>query len=216
MSPTSGIANGSLIEAIWTCYTFDILYIRCFANPAKWRNSDFSQRSMDHETFDLNFSKVRESLSFPLIVRVIPFFKNIFKSAAEMISFKHGSRGLNWNNLWAYVEFIQRWTICHPEKTDCSNYFGNCGELKLTKSVLMTKNVVTVMLVTSLCWWLNDCDWFQMLMTESLCWRRYVGDFLNVLNLSPTSKSCQQHIWSPTSVTNIDVTENVGDRISVT
>ena len=118
MSPTSGIANGSLIEAIWTCYTFDILYIRCFANPAKWRNSDFPQRSMDHETFDLNFSKVHESLSFPLIVRVIPFFKNIFKSAAEMISFKNGSRGLNWNNLWAYIEFIQRWTICHPEKTD--------------------------------------------------------------------------------------------------
>ena len=36
---------------------------------------------------------------------------------------------------------------------------------------------------------------------------RYVGDFLNVLNRSPTSQSCLQHIWSPTSVTNIDVTQ---------
>ena len=35
---------------------------------------------------------------------------------------------------------------------------------------------------------------------------RYVGDFLNVLNRSPTSQTCHQHIWSPTSVTNIDVT----------
>ena len=51
-----------------------------------------------HRTLDLTTNstkKVRESLSFPLMVRVIPFFKNIFKSAAEMISFKNGSRGLN-------------------------------------------------------------------------------------------------------------------------
>ena len=37
----------------------------------------------------------------------------------------------------------------------------------------------------------------------------YVGDFLNVLNQPPTSQTCHQHIWSPTSVTNIDVTEFV-------
>ena len=48
------------------------------------------------------------------------------------------------------------------------------------------------------CWWQNHYvgDFF-----------RYVGDFLNVLNRSPTSQTCHQHIWSPTSVTNIDVTE---------
>ena len=34
---------------------------------------------------------------------------------------------------------------------------------------------------------------------------RNVGDFLNVLNRSPTSQICHQHIWSPTSVTYIDV-----------
>ena len=33
-----------------------------------------------------------------------------------------------------------------------------------------------------------------------------VGDFLNVLNRSPTSQTCHQHIGSPTTVTNIDVT----------
>ena len=38
---------------------------------------------------------------------------------------------------------------------------------------------------------------------------RYVGDILtNILNRSPTSQTCQQHIWSPTSVTNIDVINN--------
>ena len=64
-----------------------------------------------------------------------------------------------------------------------------------------------VMLVTL--WIINyDGDWFHMLVAESLCWRLfcYVGDFLNVLNGSPTSQTCHQHIWSPTSVTNIDVT----------
>ena len=47
------------------------------------------------------------------------------------------------------------------------------------------------------CWWQNHYvgDFF-----------RYVGDFLNVLNRSPTSQTCHQHIWSPTSITNIDVT----------
>ena len=56
-----------------------------------------------------------------------------------------------------------------------------------------------------------------MMVTESLCCRmveknpyvgdffRYVDDFLNVLNRSPTSQTCQQHIWSPTPFTNIDV-----------
>ena len=33
--------------------------------------------------------------------------------------------------------------------------------------------VVTVMFMTSLCWWLYDGDWFQMLVAESLCWRLF-------------------------------------------
>ena len=33
-----------------------------------------------------------------------------------------------------------------------------------------------------------------------------VAEFLNVLNRSPISQTCHQHIWSPTSVANIDVT----------
>ena len=68
--------------------------------------------------------------------------------------------------------------------------------------------VILLAMVTSLCWWLYEGDWFEMLVTESLCWRlfRYVDDFLNVLNRSPTSKTCHQHIWSQTSVTNIDLT----------
>ena len=41
------------------------------------------------------------------------------------------------------------------------------------------------------CWWQNHYvgDFF-----------RYVGDFLNVFNRSPTSQTCHQHIWSRTSM----------------
>ena len=64
------------------------------------------------------------------------------------------------------------------------------------------------------CWWHRYVGNFMM-MTDLRCWWqnhyvgdffRYVGDFLNVLNRSPTSQTCHKHIWSPTSVTNIDVT----------
>ena len=67
---------------------------------------------------------------------------------------------------------------------------------------------VTVMLVTSLCWWLYDGDWFEMLVAESLCWRLFslcwwyfqcIKSVTNISNMSPTH-------WSPTSVTNINVT----------
>ena len=71
------------------------------------------------------------------------------------------------------------------------------------------------MLVTSLCWWLYDDDWFQILVAEYLCWRLFslcwwfsqcIKSVTNILNRSPTFQTCEQHIWSPTSVTNIDVT----------
>ena len=54
-----------------------------------------------------------------------------------------------------------------------------------------------------------------MMVTDFGCWCqnhyvndyfRYVGDFLNVLNRSPTSQ-LDQHIRSLTSVNNIDVTD---------
>ena len=72
------------------------------------------------------------------------------------------------------------------------------------------------MLATSLCWWLYDGDRFEMLVTESLCWWFFslcwwffqcIKSVTNILNRSPTSQTCHQHIWSPTSVTNIDVTD---------
>ena len=40
-------------------------------------------------------------------------------------------------------------------------------------------------------------DWYLMLVPNTQCWWR---------DLPPTSKFCHQHIWSSTSVTNIDVT----------
>ena len=65
---------------------------------------------------------------------------------------------------------------------------------------------VTVILVTLLCWWLYDGDWIEMLEAESLRWRLFSSCrwFSNVLNRSSTSQTCHQHIWSPTSVTNIN------------
>ena len=54
---------------------------------------------------------------------------------------------------------------------------------------------VTVMLVTSLCWWLYDGDWFQMLVADLLCWRllslswwfsQCIKSVTNILNQSPT------------------------------
>ena len=74
-----------------------------------------------------------------------------------------------------------------------------------------------VMLVTTWCWWFYDSDRFKMLVTESLCWRLFslcwwfsqcIKSVTNILNWSPTSHTCHQHIWSPTSVTNIDVTNS--------
>ena len=56
----------------------------------------------------------------------------------------------------------------------------------------------------------SDVGDIVMLVTDLRCWwqNHYVGDFLNVLNRSTTSQTCRQHIWSPTSVTNIDVTKS--------
>ena len=61
------------------------------------------------------------------------------------------------------------------------------------------------MLVT-LWWWLISYvdDGINRLAT----FFHYVGDFFNVLNRSPTSQTCHQHIWPPTSVTNIDLTKS--------
>ena len=76
--------------------------------------------------------------------------------------------------------------------------------------------MVTVMLVTSLYWGLYDGDRFQMLVAESLYWRLFslcwwvsqcIKSVTNILNRSPTSQTCHQHIWPLTSVTNIDVTD---------
>ena len=80
-----------------------------------------------------------------------------------------------------------------PVNRVSSGFFTAPGEYVTT----VDTNMVTVMLVAeSLCW-----------RRFSLCWRfsQCVKSVTNILNLSPTSQTCHQHIWSPTSVTNIDV-----------
>ena len=80
------------------------------------------------------------------------------------------------------------------------------------KSFKMIDLTVIVMLLSITYWHFYVGD-FTM-VTDLRCWWqnhyfgdffRYVGDFLNVLNRSPTSQTCHQHIWSLTSVTNINV-----------
>ena len=60
-----------------------------------------------------------------------------------------------------------------------------------------------------------------MLVAESLCWRLFswcwwfsqcIQSVTNNLNRSPTSRTSHQHIWSPTSVTNIDATLKIDWR----
>ena len=55
------------------------------------------------------------------------------------------------------------------------------------------------------CWWHRYLGDIIMLMTLWWWLISDVGDFLNVLNCSPTSQTSNQYIWSLTSVTNIDV-----------
>ena len=70
-------------------------------------------------------------------------------------------------------------------------------------TVVDSKNVLTN-------GWLYDGDKFQMLVTESLCWWFSLcnNSDISILNRSPTSQTCHQHIWSPTSVINIDITQD--------
>ena len=58
----------------------------------------------------------------------------------------------------------------------------------------LVSKMVTVMLVTTLCWWFYDGDRFKMSVTESLCWRLFplcwwffqcIKSVTNISNLSP-------------------------------
>jgi len=53
------------------------------------------------------------------------------------------------------------------------------------------------------CWWRYIGDLFKMLVAQSFCWRLFS---LFSQCRSPTFQTCHQYIWSPTYVTNIDVT----------
>ena len=89
--------------------------------------------------------------------------------------------------------------------------------VQLLKGFIMPKNIRFLVVNRNRwqwCWWHRYVGDFMMVTDFRCRWQnhyvgdffRYVGDFLNVLNRSPTSKSYHQHIWSSTSVSNIDVT----------
>ena len=130
--------------------------------------------------------------------------------------------------IFCVINRILLWPICSCNFVlivwMCLNHLLMVHLFTITKLELESPSsglTVTVMLVTSLCWWLYDGDWFEMLVAESLCWWLFslcwwfsqcIKSVTNILNRSPTSQTCHQHIWSPTSVTNIDVTDNSLDR----
>ena len=72
-----------------------------------------------------------------------------------------------------------------------------------------------------LCWWQHYVGYFIMvtrslcLQLFTLCWWIFqrIKSVTTILNRSSTSLTCHQHILSPTSVTNIDVTiENLDEN----
>ena len=69
-------------------------------------------------------------------------------------------------NIYHLLDIFKRCRIYHFR-----NIFFYIYSLTFLKYII---SQVTVMLVTSLCWWLYDVDWFQMLVAESLCWRLLV------------------------------------------
>ena len=84
---------------------------------------------------------------------------------------------------------------------------------------IVVQHLASVMLATILCWWLYDGDRFKILVTDSRCWWQiqYVGNYLHyvgyfsmyqtiiILDGSPTSQNCHQHISSPTSLANVHI-----------
>ena len=75
---------------------------------------------------------------------------------------------------------------------------------QITLQLIFKKNhLATVMLVTTLCWWLYDGDRFKMLMPESLCLWFFVYSIGHQQPTAVTIKFHLQHLsWH---VTNIDV-----------
>ena len=72
-------------------------------------------------------------------------------------------------------------------------------------------DVVDIVKLVTLWWWLISDVGARIikLATCSLCWwfSQCTKSVTNILTRSPTSETCHQNIWSPTSVTNIDVTD---------
>ena len=77
----------------------------------------------------------------------------------------------------------------------CFNIFQQIDFWVRQIAYFMWVYLVTVMLVTTLCWWFTDGDRFKMLVTESLCWRllslcwwffQCIKSVTNILNLLPT------------------------------
>ena len=99
-----------------------------------------------------------------------------------------------------------------PPIPNKSKTFENSKKVKKSLTILFCYNDVDVLR----CWRqkimlvtfqsvTNVGDWYLMFMSNSWYWWR---DFL------PTFSTCHQHIWSPTFVPNIDVTDLINMEFS--
>ena len=83
--------------------------------------------------------------------------------------------------------------IFQPQKYQATNWRFQKGD----------SDVGDIDMLLTLWWWLIWDVGGSIIMLATFI---VMVIFSNVLNRSPTSQTCHQHIWSSTSVTNIDVT----------
>ena len=83
----------------------------------------------------------------------------------------------------------------------------------MTHHRLGDSDVGDIVILVTLWWWLiSDVGGrIIMLATFPLCWW-FSRSITSILNRSPNSQTCHQHIWSPTYLTNIDVTGGIWVR----
>jgi len=119
---------------------------------------------------------------------------------------------INCFNVWFYMSCNLCWRWFFYKQLARKSLFPQCWR---TGTCFWVKFEIHQKFWWQWRWWQQYVGDF-MTVTDLRCWwqNHYVGDFFrylsdcfNVFNRSPISWTCHQHILSPTSVTNIDVTE---------
>ena len=97
---------------------------------------------------------------------------------------KYSRQRLNFNDHVSNSMMLVTWS--NPSPKPVINFWSPTS---------IPQKEMTVMLVTSLCWWLYDGDWLRYWRLLSLCWwfSRCIKSVTNIVNRSPTSQTCHRH-----------------------